>query len=91
MCVLPHCPTISVQKATMLMLAGIVVLHITTIILLLVATIDNVSRRPVISCHVLTSRRMYFSKEARPTLGNARSYKSKDTFLGCCHPHCISP
>lgn len=27
----------------MLMLAGIVVLHITTIILLLVATIDNVS------------------------------------------------
>ncbi|GLD66376.1 epithelial membrane protein 2-like isoform X1 [Lates japonicus] len=31
----------SFQKATMLMLAGIVVLHITTIILLLVATIDN--------------------------------------------------
>lgn len=30
-------------KATMLVLAGIVVLHITTIILLLVATIDNVS------------------------------------------------
>ncbi|KAI3353265.1 hypothetical protein L3Q82_019814 [Scortum barcoo] len=29
------------QKATMLMLAGIVVVHITTIILLLVATIDN--------------------------------------------------
>lgn len=94
MCVLPHCPTISVQKATMLMLAGIVVLHITTIILLLVATIDNVSRRPVISCHVLTSRRMYFSKEVRPTLKpleTPRSYKSKDTFLGCCHPHCISP
>lgn len=34
---------LSYQKATMLMLAGIVVLHITTIILLLVATIDNVS------------------------------------------------
>lgn len=31
------------SKATMLVLAGIVVLHIITIILLLVATIDNVS------------------------------------------------
>lgn len=30
----------------MLILAGIVFLHITTIILLLVATIDNVSGRP---------------------------------------------
>lgn len=40
-CILP--PVISLQKAKMLMLAGIVVLHITTIILLLVATIDNVS------------------------------------------------
>lgn len=32
----------------MLMLAGIVVLHITTIVLLLVATIDNVSGWPII-------------------------------------------
>lgn len=47
-CILPSSPTISFQKATMLMLAGIVVLHITTIILLLVATIDNVSGQPVI-------------------------------------------
>ncbi|MEQ2284964.1 hypothetical protein AMECASPLE_027020, partial [Ameca splendens] len=31
----------SFQRVTMLVLAGIVVLHITTIILLLVATIDN--------------------------------------------------
>lgn len=36
-------PCYQFHKATMLMLAGIVVLHITTIILLLVATIDNVS------------------------------------------------
>lgn len=34
----------STSVSTMLVLAGIVVLHITTIILLLVTTIDNVSK-----------------------------------------------